>query len=286
MTKSVLFTIAVFLFIILQSCNRKVEFKDSLMEMNKPSYLLKDRSAWTSIEDKYFNLHISKSITDSEYPQKLQIIQQRIFKHLFNLMQIGEQIDSLPKIDIFIFKNIKEKYLKTQVKSSAHALPPYYAAYYPTVNAEGAHEITHILDSHFWCPFSNSKFGMLLNEGFSFYSDEGVIFKFDYYEKAKGILKDKEYQVNKVISSTAGDSYENQVFVSGAFVKYLIETYGMGKFKELWITINRENADEKVFKVVYNKSTEDLESEFYQKIGLSNIAISIDEKPNREQRNS
>jgi len=273
MRKRVFFTSVVFLFIILHACNRKVEFKDSLMEMNKPTYLLKDRSAWLSIEDKYFNLHISKSIKDAEYPQKLQLVQQRIFKHLFELMQIGEPIDSLPKIDIFIFKNIKEKYLKTQVKASAHALPPYYAAYYPKVNAEGAHEITHILDSHFWCPFSNGKFGMLLNEGFSFYTDEGIIFKFDYYTKAKEILKDKEYQVNKVISSTAGDSYEKQAFVSGAFVKYLIETYGIGKFKELWITINQENADEKVFKGVYNKSIEEIESAFYQKIGLSNTEI-------------
>lgn len=267
MKQSIFLSTVVVLFIISQSCNKKIEFKDTLMEMNKPSYLLKDTSSWTSIDDKYFRLHISNSINDSDYAHKLQVVQQGIFNHLFKLMKIEEPIDSLPKIDIFIFRDIKEKYLKTQVKSSAHSLPPYYAAYYPTVNAEGAHEITHILDSHFWCPFSNGEFGMLLNEGFSFYSDEGIIFNFDYYEKAKKILKNKEYQINKIISSTAGDSYEKQAFVSGAFVKFLIETYGIEKFKELWLSINEEKADEKVFEVVYDQSINNLESNFYQKIG-------------------
>lgn len=269
MKNNIFIQAVVILFVILQSCNNKVEFKDTLMEMNKPTYLLKDSSSWTSIDDKYFRLHVSNSINDHEYPKKLQLVQQRIFYHLFQLMEIEESsIDSLPKIDIFIFKNIREKYLMTQVKSSAHSLPQYYAAYYPTVNAEGAHEITHILDSHFWCPFSNKQFSMLINEGFSFYSDEGIIFKFDYYEKAKKILKNNEYQINRIITSTAGDSYEKQAFVSGAFVKLLIENYGIEKFKKLWIEINKEKADATVFNDIYNKSIEDLESMFYKQIGL------------------
>ncbi|HNV82546.1 MAG: hypothetical protein GX467_11065 [Rikenellaceae bacterium] len=245
-----------------------MEFKDTLMEMNRPSYLLKDTSFWTSIEDKYFRLHISNSITDSEYPHKLQVAQQGVFNHLFKLMEIKEPIDSLPLIDIFIFKDIEEKYSKTQVKSSAHSIPPYYAAYYLTVNAGGAHEIAHILNSHLWCSFSNEQFDMLLNEGFSFYSDEGIIFKFDFYETAKQILKSKKYQINRIISSSAGDSYEKQAFVSGAFVKYLIETYGIEKFGELWLSINKEEADEEVFKVVYNQSISNLESNFYLKVGV------------------
>ncbi len=269
MKQLIFITIGVILFLIFQSCKNNVEFKDTLMEMNKPSYLLKDSIAWTSIEDQYFRLHISNSIDDSKYPQKLQSIQQDIFKHLFKLMKIEEPIDSLPKVDIFIFKDINEKYLKTQVKSSAHALPSYYAAYYPTVNAEGAHEITHILDSHFWCFFSNNKFNMLLNEGFSFYSDEGIIFKFDYYEKARKILKNEEYQINRIITSTAGSSYENQAYVSGAFVKYLIENYGINKFEEMWLKINKDKMDNNVFDIVYNQSLSDLETKFYHQIGLN-----------------
>jgi len=268
MKQVVLILIVAFFLFIFHSCNKKVEFKDSLMEMNKPSYLLKDSNSWTSIDDNLFRLHVSNSIKDSEYPQKLQSVQQGIFKHLLKLMEIENSIDSLPIIDIFIFKDIKEKYLKTQVKASAHSLPSYYAAYYPTVNAEGAHEIAHILNSHYWCFFSNEKFKMLLNEGFSFYSDEGIIFEFDYYEKAREILKDEECQVNRIITSTAGSSYGEQAYVSGAFVKYLIETYGIEKFKELWLLINKEKADEKVFEVVYNNSIGKLESNFYQKIGV------------------
>ncbi len=238
MKKILLISVSTILFLISLSCNKKVVFKDTLMEMNKPSYLLKDSSSWTSIEDKYFKLHVSNSIEDSEYPKKIQIVQQKIFQHLYKLMKVERQTDSLPKIDIFILKDIKEKYLKTQHKSSAHAIPPYYAAYYTTANAEGAHEITHILNSHFWGFFRNQKFAMLLNEGFSFYSDEGMIFKFDFYEKAKEILKNEKYQINRIISSKTGSSYEKQALVSGAFVKFLIENYGIGKFRELWIEIN------------------------------------------------
>jgi hypothetical protein len=81
-------------------------------------------------------------------------------------------------------------------------------------------------------------------------------------------LKSKKYQINRIISSSAGDSYEKQAFVSGAFVKYLIETYGIEKFGELWLSINKEEADEEVFKVVYNQSISNLESNFYLKVGV------------------
>lgn len=267
MQKSIILATAI-LCIVFQACESKIEFKDSLMEMNKPSYLLKDSSAWKSIEDNYFRLHVSNTILDSEYLERLRNVQQNNFVRLFKLMNIEGQIDSLPKIDIFIFQDIDEKYLKTQVKASAHALPPYYAAYYLEANAEGTHEIAHILTSYYWCLFSNNKFGMLLNEGFSFYSDEGMIFKFDYYEKARGILEEEKYKINRILSSNAGDSYKKKAFVSGAFVKYLIENYGIEKFKELWLVINKENANDNVFFDVYSKSIDELESKFYQKIEI------------------
>jgi len=268
MKKLFFITTSIIVFLISQSCKNKIEFKDSLMEMNKPSYLLKDSSAWNSVEEKYFRLHISNSIEDDKFSDELRLTQQRVFNHLFRLMEIEEQLDTLPKVDIFVFKDIDEKYLKTQVQASAHALPPYYAAYYVKDNAEGAHEITHILDSHFWSPFSNGKFGMLLNEGFSFYSDEGIIFKFDYYEKAKKILKNEDYQISKIISSAAGNSYEKKAFVSGAFVKYLIENFGINKFKELWLEVNKEKMSISVFDDIYNQPFDDLEKRFYKQIGL------------------
>ncbi|MEN6453332.1 MAG: hypothetical protein ABFD10_03670 [Prolixibacteraceae bacterium] len=268
MKNSILIIISIIVLLTSQACKNKIEFKDSLMEMNKPSYLLKDSNAWSSIEEKYFRLHISSSIKDSKFIDGLRLTQQSIFNHLFKLMEIEEQLDTLPKVDIFVFKDINEKYLKTQVKASAHSLPPYFAAYYIKDNAEGAHEITHILDSYFWCPFINGEYGMLLNEGFSFYSDEGIIFKFDYYEKAKKILKNEDYQISKIVTSTAGDSYEKKAFVSGAFVKYLIENYGINKFKELWIEINKEEIINSVFDDVYNQSLKDLEKKFYEQIEL------------------
>lgn len=252
--------------IICQSCSKKIIFKDSLMEMNKPGYLLRTSNKWSTIEEEKFRLHISKSIEDENFNKKLQSAQIKIFDHLLKLIKLGETKDSLPKIEIFVFKDMDEKYENTQVRASAHALPPYYAAYYIKDNAEGAHEITHILNSHFWKPFTNGKYNMLLNEGFSFYSDEGIIFKFDFYQKARNILKDKSYQIKKIATSSAGNSYEKKAFVSGAFVKYLIESYGILKFKELWIEINNKETESFAFEKNYNLSLQELEREFYAKL--------------------
>jgi hypothetical protein len=146
------------------------------------------------------------------------------------------------------------------VKSSAHCLTPYWSIYYNKENVTGAHELAHLLSQHYWGNTSSDKFDFLLNEGFAFLADEGDFYNFNFYTKARKILKDDKYTIGNIVKHNTKGNYKKRAIVSGAFVKFLINQYGLRKFVKLWKKINEGKAS---FNTIYSKSFKDLESEFY-----------------------
>jgi len=258
MKKTVSYLLLITFIVLLFGCDRQIKFPASLMEMNRPEYLLKDSLFWNRYESKHFIYYSSKKVnTDLIKPiienQEINII------HIAKIMDV-KNIDTLPKIKLWIFNSDKEKYLKTQVKSNAHTLTEYWSTYYNKDNAAGAHEIGHLMSQHFWGYLKSKKYDFLLQEGFAFYIDETKFFKFDFYKKAKGILRNEKYRISTIISENNNDDYENKAIVCGAFDKYLITTFGIEKFASLWKCIEE---NENVFNVIYNKRLSDLENDFY-----------------------
>jgi hypothetical protein len=249
-------TIIVFI-VFLQSCNGQLKFPASLMEMNKPEYLLKDSLFWNRYESKHFVYYSSKRV-DNDFIKPIIENQEINIIHIAKIMEIYN-IDSLSKIRIWIFNSDKEKYMKTQVNSNAHALTEYWSAYYNKDNATGVHEIGHLMSQQFWGFPKSKKYDFLMQEGFAFYIDETRFFKFDFYKKAKGILRNERYRLSAIIKENNNDDYVDKAIVCGAFVKYLITTYGVENFEVLWKNIENEN----IFISTYNKSFSDLENDFY-----------------------
>jgi|GEM_PF-1647276 len=241
----------------LSGCNSQINFPASLMEMNKPEYLLQDSLFWNRYESKHFIYYASKQV-DDDYIKPIIENQEINISHIAGIMGIGN-IDTLPKINVWIFNSDKEKYLKTQVNSNAHALTAYWSVYYNKNNAAGAHEIGHLMSQHFWGYLQSKKYDFLMQEGFAFYIDETRFFKFNFYKKAKGILRDEKYSLSKIIKENNNTDYEDKAIVCGAFVKYLIAGYGVENFARLWKAIDESD---KAFITIYNQDFSDLENDF------------------------
>lgn len=248
-----------------KSCSRQVKFPTSLMEMNKPEYLLKDSSFWNIYESEHFIYNSSKKV-DTDLVKPIIDNQEINIKHLAKIMDI-KNIDTLQKINLWIFNSDREKYLKTQVNSNAHALTEYWSVYYNKNNATGAHEIGHLMTQYFWGYPKSKKYDFLLQEGFAFYIDETRFFKFDFYKRIKEILQNEKYNLSAIIKESNNNYYEDKAIVCGGFVKYLITTFGVEGFASLWKTVDESD---KAFVAIYNKGISDLENDFYTFIETKN----------------
>lgn len=241
------------------SCDTQPKFPATLMEMNKPAYLLRDSAFWNRNESNHFVYFSSKKVGDDFIKDIIQNQETNII-HIAAIMNLKE-VDKLPKIKLWIFNSDHEKYLKTQVKSNAHTLTEYWSTYYNKNNATGAHEIAHLLSQHFWGYLKSKKYNFLMEEGFAFYVDETRFFKFEFYKKAKSILANAKYSISTIIKdNNNNEDYEDKATVCGAFDKYLITNFGIEKFAVLWKNIDNEN----IFNSTYNKSLSNLESDFYK----------------------
>jgi hypothetical protein len=228
------------------------------MEMNNPKYLLKDSLYWNKYESEHFIYYSSKKV-DEELIKPIIENQEMNINHIARIMHINN-IDTLPKINFWIFNSDYEKYKKTQVNSNAHTLTEYWSTYYNKDNATGAHEVGHLMSQHFWGYPKTKKFDFLMQEGFAFYVDETKFFKFDFYETAKEILEDDSYRISTIIKENNNNDYEDKAIVCGAFIKYLITSFGIENFTKLWKTIEE---DDITFKTIYGKKFSNLENDFY-----------------------
>lgn len=258
MEKAINYLSIIMSFIFLYSCSGQVEFPATLMEMNNPTYLLKDSLFWNKYESKHFIYYSSKKV-DSDLIKPIIENQEINISHIARIMGINN-IDALPKINFWIFNSDNEKYLKTQVISNAHTLTEYWSTYYNKDNATGAHEVGHLMSQHFWGYPRTKKYDFLLQEGFAFYVDENKFFKFDFYNNAKDILQDESYRISAIIKVNNNDEYEDKAIVCGAFIKYLITSFGIENFAKLWKTIEE---NDNAFKTIYSKNFSNLENDFY-----------------------
>jgi hypothetical protein len=227
------------------------------MEMNKPEYLLRDSAFWNRNESRHFIYYSSKKV-GNDFIKSIMDNQENNLIHIAGIMNING-IDTLKKINVWVFNSDDEKYSKTQVKSNAHTLTEYWSTYYNKYNATGGHEVGHLMSQHFWGYLKSKKYDFLLEEGFAFYLDENTFFKFDFYKKAKEILRNDKYRISSIIEESNNNDYANKAIVCGAFDKYLIKTFGIDKFEKLWKNIEDEN----VFTATFNKTLTDLENDFY-----------------------
>jgi len=235
-----------------------------------PIYLLKNNGPWLTYESKRFIIYYHESIlrkVSYDKIKELSLNQEANILKVADLLDIPkENIDSLRKISIWLFKDYEEKDIITKIPSNAFSIKPYWSAYYVYHTAKSAHEIGHLIINEFWGYFNSKKYQFLIEEGFANLADEGNGARnFNYYIRAKLIVESNGDVIEKIINKTdlkkARNSYLFKSIVAAAFVKFLIEAKGIQKFKELY---NALNDDAIAYKVVYGKTLNELTIEFYE----------------------
>jgi len=245
----------------LYSCSTK--FPASLMEMNKPEYLLKHSGPWECLKTQHLELYYGTSFGSKKDVQKIATMQESNFMHIIKLMNLSNP-DTLSSIKVWLFESNEEKYKKTQVITDAHSLHEYWSTYYRKGNETGAHELGHVIVNNCWGYIPNdSKFQFMMSEGWAFFVDEGVFWKRSFFDEKikKFIIENEKFHLASIITNPQPD-YSKNATISASFIKYLIQTFGIEKFSQLWKGLVNQK-EEKAFNDAYGKSFSVLENEFY-----------------------
>lgn len=238
----------------------------------EPDYLLRLHGPWLTYENDNFRIYyrenpiLAKNLSDKDLKDILKRQENNILRitELLNIPK--ENIDTLRKINIWLFKNLKEKDLITKIPATDFSIRPYWSAYHTYGASGSAHEIGHLIINEFWGWFKSNKYQFLIEEGYASLVDEGNGKRdFDYYSKAKKILKKDGFKIDQIVNNEQvmtffKNPYTLRAIVAGAFVKYLINEKGIDKFKQLFQTLED---DDKVFKAIYGQSLSELTNDFY-----------------------
>ncbi len=136
-----------------------------------------------------------------------------------------------------------------------------YAVYNETIKCIGAHEDAHLISFVINAPKSN-----FIVEGLAMYFDEKWwgLDNDNWASYYKDINKD--LSITKVLNNDEFDSYNCEITypIAGAFTKYLIDTFGIEKYKEFYKISDYPKSSD--FKIIFNYTIEELELDFWKKI--------------------
>jgi hypothetical protein len=233
----------------------------------EPAYLLRLHGPWKTHESKNFRLYyrenpkVSKNLSDSDLKAISQSQQDNLYCIGKLLSVPKEDLDTLRKINIWMFQDLKEKTEITKISATDFCIPPYWSIYCTYASSKAAHELGHMIIDEYWGYFKSRKYNFIIAEGFASFVDEGHGKRnYDYLEKAKKVTRHNKYSMSNIINDVTvtgifKNPYTQKAIVAGGFVKYLIKEYGIEKFKNLWLTLT-DNGE--AFNLVYNKSLDEL----------------------------
>ena len=162
----------------------------------------------------------------------------------------------------------KEKKIWKPKKFEIHAL------YNKKTQCVGAHEDTHLLSSYLGMAI------FLFCEGLSeFMSEKWRNKDIDFWVK-KYLNEDKLYPVKFLADNKNWDNVDNLIAYpqAGSFVRFLIESYGIRKFKDAYQKLSRLNSYEDnldIIRKVYSKRLDELEKEWRVKLGKNNLNLNV-----------
>lgn len=239
----------------------------------EPDYLLRLHGPWLTHESDHFRFYYrenpvsTKSLSDKDIKEIVDKQEKNILR-IAGLLNIPkENIDTLRKINVWLFRDLKEKDLITKIPSTDFSIRPYWSAYHTYISSGSAHEIGHLIINEFWGWFKSKKYQFLIEEGYASIVDEGNGKRdFDYYLEAKKILKKDGFKIEQIVNNEPvriffKNPYTLKAIVSGAFVKYLLSEKGVDKFKQLFQNLGD---DEKVFEEIYEQTFSNLIEDFYK----------------------
>lgn len=236
-----------------------------------PDYLLKLHGPWETYESQNFRFYfrenpkLKKNLTEYDLTLIANAQQDNLYR-IGDLLSIQhERLDTLRKINIWMFQDLDEKTDITKIHATDFCIPPYWSIYCTYSSSKSAHELGHMIINEYWGYFRSKKHSYIIEEGYASLVDEGHGKRnFDYYMKSKRLIRNEKYSMHNVINNVNvtgifKNPYTQKAIVAGGFVKFLMEEYGVEKFKNLWLTLQEDGI---AFEAVYSKSIDKLADDY------------------------
>ncbi|MBQ7944036.1 MAG: hypothetical protein IJ326_08255 [Lachnospiraceae bacterium] len=222
------------------------------------------KAIWKEQETEHYVFHYKQGSLAEKEIQEVIELQESCFKEITDRLEFVPQ----KKIIYWLCDNRKElmhasgfEYETNGVTFLDRVNPTIYAVYNEEVRCIGCHEDVHAIVAEYACPNS-----IAVIEGLAMYFDKEwwgipnelctrVYLEDKMYQRLRYMIRDDEvfYQVEDRISYP----------IMGAFTAFLIEEYGMEKYKKVYKECNEWG---KAFQHIYGKSLHDLEIEFREMI--------------------
>lgn len=207
------------------------------------------------IESENFIIYHHAEIDSSQMKQIL-LLHEEAFYSLRKFLQVKPK----QKIQSFIFENSKQKKRLFGAGNADVAKPWLYHSYTSLDTYENSikHELAHIFSAEFGTtPFRvASFFNPALIEGIATASSPFYDNNYIHFLSATAFENNIKINIPSLFSNLSFLTQTSSLayIVSGSFSLYLIEKYGIIKFKELYSTLN--------FNKIYNKNVNELNKEY------------------------
>jgi hypothetical protein len=209
----------------------------------------------SSVTTEHFDIYFDDGISDD-------FVKLIAFHHEYYYAELADYLKTAPeeKIESFIFKDRNQKKELFGSANADVAKPWQYSIFttYDNYNETLKHEIAHCFSAEFGeGPFKIAdKINPFLIEGIAsacdpFYDENDIHFLASVaYKNNYKVNIESMYEFSNFFTQASSLSY----IYAGSFTKYLIDNYGIEKFKVLYT--------EPDFKKIYEKSINELESEY------------------------
>lgn len=232
-------------------------FSDSFGFSTTDKSLKKDLGGYVSTE--HFNIYFSKEITKSEVSY-LKLLHEYYYSELKTFFKV----ENVTKIKSYIFFNGEEK-RELFGAGNADMSKPWQNSIFVSLDSYQStlkHEIAHCFSSAFATGLLKlpSGFNNVLLEGTAMAADP--VYSYYSLEYMASLAFHNNYRINISSLLTISGFYRSNSSLSyvyaGAFIKHLIDKYGIEKFKKLYSDFN--------FEKYYNKNAAQLETEFIMEL--------------------
>ncbi len=231
-----------------------------------------DTLCFVAVHHQNFRIYLSGDSYAARHLEEVKSALSDAYQRAISLLDEGEYKRG---INVVLFNSAEEMQQITGVRAqggiaySDHdfAFFPYHTKRRPQFR----HELFHLIANRMW----GYTYSRLLNEGSAVYADNRCYSDNAIYGANALLLKNKKlFPLRSLVEEFDARAIESDVIAylqSAGVVKYLIEKYGVARFKVLW----KEGFTH--FKDVYGQSIQDLEAEWLHYIGTIPIPADIDQ---------
>ncbi|MEK7452734.1 MAG: hypothetical protein AAB614_00700 [Patescibacteria group bacterium] len=211
----------------------------------------KDESLWEVFETKHYVFHYPKdSIAEREIVH-ISITQEQAYTHIMSILKIKE---NPLKIQYYIYSSEKDKDVLMGDDGFAQALWDDYSIhiiYTEDIKPIGAHEDTHLLTLPWGVAIGFFQEGLAeYMRGCTWGKDKKSGEYFVQEGMAKNVIPSLESFLSHIFwTENSGEKAEYYYPLAGVFTRFLIEKFGLDKYRDFYQKIHRDNSLEENKKI-------------------------------------